>query len=84
MKEEEEVKEGRGIEQFKIPTSSDPNQIYVLSGGIGYFKIKNGKWVSIGLTLPDEYSKEDVVIIKPSMEEGEVEEGKEVEEPNNY
>jgi hypothetical protein len=74
--EGEELDEGRGNKEFKIPTSSDPNQIYVLSGAIGYFKVKNGEWDRIGLTVPDRYSREDVITIKPRSE-GEDEEGEE-------
>jgi hypothetical protein len=69
-----ELAEGRGNKEFKIPTSSDPNQIYVLSGAIGYFKVKNGEWDSIGLTVPDGYSREDVITIKPRSEGEELDE----------
>jgi hypothetical protein len=69
-----ELDEGRGNKEFKIPTSSDPNQIYVLSGAIGYFKVKNGEWDSIGLTVPDGYSREDVITIKPRSEGEELDE----------
>ena len=76
----QKLNEGRGNKEFKIPTSSDPNQIYVLSGAIGYFKVKNGEWDSIGLTVPDGYSREDVITIKPRSEGEELDEGKLFEE----
>jgi hypothetical protein len=78
----ESINEGRGNKEFKIPTSSDPNQIYVLSGAIGYFKVKNGEWDSIGLTVPDGYSREDVITIKPRSE-GEELDGESLEEENS-
>jgi len=48
------------------PKDNDPNQVYVIPGLIGYFKIKNNKWEQIGLRKPAGVSDKDVIIIKES------------------
>jgi hypothetical protein len=55
----------------EIPKDNDPNQIYVLSGKAGYFKVKNNKWELIGLRKPEGVTDNDIIIIKEAHE-GEV------------
>jgi hypothetical protein len=50
----------------EIPKDNDPTKIYVLSGKVGYFKVKNNKWELIGLRKPDGVTDKDITIIKES------------------
>jgi len=59
----EEMKESNTPE---IPKDNDPNQIYVLSGKVGYFKVKDNKWDLIGLRKPEGVTDKDIIILKES------------------
>jgi hypothetical protein len=52
----------------EIPKDNDPNQIYVLSGKVGYFKVKNNKWELIGLRKPEGVTDKDIIIVKEAEE----------------
>ena len=50
----------------EIPKDNEPNQIYVLSGKVGYFKVKNNKWELIGLRKPEGVTDNDIITLKES------------------
>jgi hypothetical protein len=64
----------------EIPKDNDPNQIYVLSGKAGYFKVKDNKWDLIGLRKPEGVTDKDIIILK----ESEVNEGKEIKSESEF
>jgi hypothetical protein len=73
LSEEEEVNELNT--NFKVPQGSDPNQVYVLSGQIGYYRVKDGGFTFLGLKKSDlGINDDDIITLQPTSKNSDLEE----------